>query len=74
MREGLELLLDRALDEGGVNYGNRRIFGVSLEAIPGPTAVMLLACSACPLPLRGRVGVGGGAPPPQPSPQGRARA
>src|SRR5262249_55374098 len=36
-------LLNRALEEGGVNYGNRRIFGVSLEPIPGPTAVMLLA-------------------------------
>jgi len=46
--EGQELLLDRALDEGGVNYGNRRIFGVSLEAIPTPTAVMLLALQGRP--------------------------
>jgi uncharacterized protein (DUF362 family) len=43
VREGEKLLLDRALEQGGVNYGNRRIFGVSLEAIPGPTALMLLA-------------------------------
>jgi uncharacterized protein (DUF362 family) len=43
VQEGLELLLDRALAEGGVNYGNRRIFGISLEPIPGPTALMLLA-------------------------------
>jgi uncharacterized protein (DUF362 family) len=43
VREGLKLLLDRALEEGGVNYGNRRIFGISLEPIPGPTALMLLA-------------------------------
>src|SRR5207249_1813943 len=43
-----ELLLDRALEQGGVNYGNRRIFGVSLEAIPGPTAVMLLALQGRP--------------------------
>ncbi len=41
--EGLKLLRDRALEKGGVNYGNRRIFGISLEAIPGPTALMLLA-------------------------------
>ncbi len=41
--EGRKLLLDRALEQGGVNYGNRRIFGVSLESIPGPTALMLLA-------------------------------
>ena len=46
--EGQKLLLDRALDEGGVNYGNRRIFGVSLEAIPTPTAVMLLALQGRP--------------------------
>src|SRR6266851_9352302 len=43
VQEGLKLLLDRALPEGGVNYGNRRIFGISLEPIPGPTALMLLA-------------------------------
>ncbi len=48
VREGQELLLDRALEQGGVNYGNRRIFGVSLEAIPGPTAVMLLALQGAP--------------------------
>jgi uncharacterized protein (DUF362 family) len=46
--EGARLLLDRALDAGGVNYGNRRIFGVSLEAIPGPTALMLLALQGRP--------------------------
>jgi uncharacterized protein (DUF362 family) len=41
--EGIELLLDRALDEGGINYGNRRILGRLTEPIPGPTAMMLLA-------------------------------
>jgi uncharacterized protein (DUF362 family) len=41
--EGLKLLRDRILEQGGVNYGNRRIFGISLEAIPTPTALMLLA-------------------------------
>ncbi len=43
VEEGLKLLRDRALEKGGVNYGNRRIFGISLEAIPTPTALMLLA-------------------------------
>ncbi len=43
VQEGLKLLLDRALEEGGCNYGNRRIFGIALEPIPGPTALMLLA-------------------------------
>jgi uncharacterized protein (DUF362 family) len=43
LAEGLRLLLDRAADEGGINYGNRRILGRTTEPIPGPTAVMLLA-------------------------------
>ncbi len=41
--EGLRLLLDRAFDGGGVNYGNRVVLGKPTEPIPGPTAVMLLA-------------------------------
>jgi uncharacterized protein (DUF362 family) len=43
VREGLKLLLDRASDQGGINYGNRRIMGRPTEPIPGPTALMLLA-------------------------------
>ena len=43
VQEGLKLLLDRTCDEGGINYGNRRILGRSTEPIPGPTAIMLLA-------------------------------
>ncbi|MBI3409326.1 MAG: DUF362 domain-containing protein [Planctomycetes bacterium] len=43
VQEGLQMLLDRAMDEGGINYGNRRILGRLLEPIPGPTALMLLA-------------------------------
>jgi uncharacterized protein (DUF362 family) len=41
--EGQKLLLDRVLETGGVNYGNRRIFGISLEPIPTPTSLALLA-------------------------------
>ena len=41
--EGLQLLLDRTLDGGGVNYGNRNVLGRPLEPLPGPTAWMLLA-------------------------------
>jgi uncharacterized protein (DUF362 family) len=41
--EGVRLLLDRAFDGGGINYGNRLILGRPTEPIPGPTAVMLLA-------------------------------
>lgn len=43
VEEGLKLLRDRTLADGGVNYGNRRIFGIALEPIPTPTALMLLA-------------------------------
>jgi uncharacterized protein (DUF362 family) len=43
VEEGLRLLLDRAHDDGGVNYGNRRVLGRTTEPIPGPTALMLLA-------------------------------
>src|SRR4029453_7456067 len=35
--------LDRAFDEGGVNYGNRFILGKKTDPIPTPTALMLLA-------------------------------
>ena len=43
VQEGQRLLLDRTFDEGGINYGNRHILGKSLEPVPGPTALMLLA-------------------------------
>lgn len=43
VREGHRLLLNRAFDEGGVNYGNRVVLGKPLDPIPGPTAIMLLA-------------------------------
>ncbi len=41
--EGVKMLLDRAFDTGGVNYGNRRILGKMTDPIPGPTALMLIA-------------------------------
>jgi uncharacterized protein (DUF362 family) len=44
--EGLQLLLDRAFDEGGINYGNRKVLGRMTEPIPTPTALMLLALQA----------------------------
>src|SRR5262249_13144024 len=45
--EGLRLLLDRAYDEGGLNYGNRHVLGRATEPMPGPTAIMLLALQGC---------------------------
>jgi uncharacterized protein (DUF362 family) len=41
--DGEKLLLDRAFDEGGINYGNRKIFGRMTDPVIGPTAIMLLA-------------------------------
>jgi uncharacterized protein (DUF362 family) len=43
VEEGRRLLFDRALDEGGVNYGSRCVFGKTTEPIPTPTALMMLA-------------------------------
>ncbi len=43
VQEGLRLLIDRAFETGGVNYGNRFVLGKRTEPIPGPTALMLLA-------------------------------
>jgi len=43
VEEGQRLLLDRAHEEGGINYGNRRILGKFTEPMPGPTALMLIA-------------------------------
>lgn len=43
VQEGVRMLLDRAMDDGGINYGNRRILGKMTDPIPGPTALMLLA-------------------------------
>lgn len=43
VQEGLRLLLDRAFDDGGANYGSRVILGKQTEPIPGPTCVLLLA-------------------------------
>jgi uncharacterized protein (DUF362 family) len=50
--EGMRLLLDRAFDEGGINYGNRLILGRMTDPIPTPTALMLLALQGCDKPPR----------------------
>lgn len=48
VQEGLKLLLDRTLPEGGLNYGNRIVMGLALEPIPTPTALGLLALQRVP--------------------------
>lgn len=41
--EGVGLLLNRCFEDGGINYGNRRVLNAMTEPIPGPTAIFLLA-------------------------------
>jgi uncharacterized protein (DUF362 family) len=48
VQQGLKLLLDRAFDTGGANYGNRLVLGTATEPIPGPSAVLLLALQGQP--------------------------
>jgi hypothetical protein len=43
VRLGLDLIRDRAIPEGGWNFGNNVVFGASLRPKPGPTALALLA-------------------------------
>jgi hypothetical protein len=45
--EGSRLILDRALDRGGWNCGNKKAFGRELRPQPAPTGTALLALAAC---------------------------
>jgi hypothetical protein len=46
VRLGTEMILDRALEHGGWNCGNKTVFGRELRPQPGPTALALLALAA----------------------------
>jgi uncharacterized protein (DUF362 family) len=48
VREGLRLLLDRAFDDGGINYGNRIVLGKATDPIPTNSALFLLATQGAP--------------------------
>jgi hypothetical protein len=43
VRQGVSLILDRAIPSGGWNYGNKVIFGQALRPQPGPSGIALLA-------------------------------
>ena len=43
VKAGVDLILDRALEAGGWNYGNKAVFGTELRPQPGPTGLALLA-------------------------------
>ena len=46
VREGLRLIVDRAIPGGGWNYGNKAVYGTALRPQPGPTGLGLLALAA----------------------------
>jgi hypothetical protein len=46
VRQGIGLILDRAIPRGGWNYGNKSVFGRALRPQPGPTGLALLALAA----------------------------
>lgn len=48
VREGIELLLDRALPDGGWNYGNTRTLGQILQPFPCTTGIVLTALKGVP--------------------------
>lgn len=52
VREGVELILDRALPEGGWNYGNRRVLEHVLRPFPATTGVALAALAGEPREAR----------------------
>jgi hypothetical protein len=52
--EGIRVVLNRALSQGGWNYGNTSVFGRQLRPQPGPTGLALLALAAQASKLRPR--------------------
>ena len=45
LKEGMSLILDRAIPDGGWNFGNNIVFGRGLRPKPAPTGMALLALS-----------------------------
>ena len=48
VRDGVRMILDRALPEGGWNYGNRRVIDHVLSPFPAPTGIALAALAGEP--------------------------
>ena len=48
VRDGIRLILDRAIPGGGWNYGNTRVFANTLRPFPGPTGIALTALGGEP--------------------------
>lgn len=43
VQQGIELLLDRANDTGGINYGNRVVLGKQTAPMLGPSSIFLIS-------------------------------
>ncbi len=48
VREGIAMILDRAIPSGGWNYGNPRVYKNTLRPFPGPTGIALTALTGQP--------------------------
>jgi len=46
--EGVQVILDRAIEGGGWNYGNRKMLGADLRPLPETTGVILVAMAGEP--------------------------
>jgi hypothetical protein len=57
VREGVRLLLDRAVDTGGWNYGNPSVIGRRLRPFPAVTGIALAALRGEPIDDRVQRGV-----------------
>lgn len=53
--EGFDFLLDRLMDKGGANYGNKTVLGKLLDPVPGPTSLCLMALNGTKESLNPRV-------------------
>ena len=55
--EAVRLIFDRAIPEGGWNYGNRHMFGADLRPFPGTTGIVLAALAGEPADSRIEAGI-----------------
>ncbi|MEK7757853.1 MAG: hypothetical protein AAB385_11645, partial [Planctomycetota bacterium] len=57
VREGIQMVLDRAIPNGGWNYGNPRVYKNTLRPFPGPTGIALTALAGQPSDSRIEAGI-----------------
>lgn len=57
VREGTQLILDRAIPGGGWNYGNPRVYRNTLRPFPGTTGIALAALAGQPSDSRIESGI-----------------